>query len=143
MADPTRAPASVTVQRRIEWSDTDASGFYHNTAAFRLMEAAESVLLSRLGLVEEIYGHLPRVRIEADFRRLLRFNDVVDVRLAVQSIGRSSLTYAFSIERGGEICVEGMIVAVLVDPEGRPARWAVAQRALLGRGGPQRPESIG
>ncbi len=131
------------MQRRIEWSDTDASGFYHNTAAFRLMEAAESVLLSRLGLVEEIYGHLPRVRIEADFRRLLRFNDVVDVKLAVRSIGRSSLTYAFSIERDGEVCVEGTTVAVLVDPEGRPARWPATQRALLGRAGPQRPESIG
>jgi YbgC/YbaW family acyl-CoA thioester hydrolase len=131
------------VQRRIEWSDTDASGFYHNTAAFRLMESAESVLLSRLGLVEEIYGHLPRVRIEADFRRVLRFNDVVDVKLAVRSVGRSSLTYAFSIERDAEVCVEGSIVTVLVDPEGRPARWPAAHRALLARAGPQRPESIG
>jgi len=143
VADPTSAPASVTVQRRIEWSDTDASGFYHNTAAFRLMESAESVLLSRLGLVEEIYGHLPRVRIEADFRRVLRFNDVVDVRIAVQGIGRSSLTYAFSIERDGRTCVEGTVVTVLVDPSGRPLRWTDAHRALLGRAGPQRPESIG
>jgi YbgC/YbaW family acyl-CoA thioester hydrolase len=131
------------VQRRIEWSDTDASGFYHNTAAFRLMEAAESVLLSRLGLLEEIYGHLPRVRIEADFRRLLRFHDVVDVQLSVQGVGRSSLTYAFAIARDGKVCVEGTVVAVLVDGEGRPARWTAGHRALLGRAGPQRPESIG
>src|SRR6266508_4617798 len=28
------SPASIVVQRRIEWPDTDASGMYHNTAAF-------------------------------------------------------------------------------------------------------------
>jgi hypothetical protein len=49
-------PASVRIQRRIEWSDTDASGAYHNTAAFRLMEAAETTLVERLGLVGDIYA---------------------------------------------------------------------------------------
>ena len=30
--------ASIRIQRRIEWSDTDASGHWHNTAAFRMIE---------------------------------------------------------------------------------------------------------
>ena len=65
------SPASIVVQRRIEWSDTDASGNYHNSAAFRLIENAETALLDRLGFLHEIYGRLPRVRISADFVRPL------------------------------------------------------------------------
>src|SRR5262245_40158851 len=34
-------PASLRIQRRIEWTDTDASGAWHNSAAFNLMESAE------------------------------------------------------------------------------------------------------
>src|SRR6266542_2123060 len=64
-----RGPASIRLQRRIEWWDTDASGNYHNTAAFRLLESAETLLLGRLGLLHDVYGRLPRARLEADFRR--------------------------------------------------------------------------
>src|SRR5436309_11132513 len=86
-------PARIMVQRRIEWWDTDASGVYHNTAAFRLLETAETLLLSRLGILHDVYHRLPRARIEADFRAPLRFHDLVDVALEVQAIGRSSITY--------------------------------------------------
>ena len=46
-------PASILVQRRIEWSDTDASGAYHNSAAFSFIEVAEAALLDRLGMLAE------------------------------------------------------------------------------------------
>jgi hypothetical protein len=49
-------PASITIQRRIEWSDTDASGHWHNVAAFRMLEWAETALLDRLGLVDNVYA---------------------------------------------------------------------------------------
>src|SRR5690348_15426547 len=88
-----RRPARIMVQRRIEWWDTDASGVYHNTAASRLLETAETLLLSRLGILHDIYHRLPRARLEADFRAPLRFHDLVDVGLEVQGLGRSSITY--------------------------------------------------
>src|SRR5213079_2138396 len=80
-------PASIRIQRRIDWSDTDASGAYHNTAAFRLMEAAETSLVDRLGFLEDVYGRHPRVRLEADFLRPLFFRDLVDVTLRVTDVG--------------------------------------------------------
>ena len=43
--------ASIVMERRIEWPDTDASGFYHNSAVVRLLETAETLLLDRLGFV--------------------------------------------------------------------------------------------
>src|SRR5437773_3581278 len=91
------SPASIVVQRRIEWPDTDASGMYHNTAAFRFIEVAETALLDRLGFVHQIYGRHPRVHIEADFLKPLRFRDLVDIHLTVSRVGRSSITYAFEM----------------------------------------------
>jgi len=87
-----RRPASIRLQRRIEWWDTDASGNYHNTAAFRLLESAETLLLGRIGLLHDVYGRLPRARLEADFRAPLGFHDLVDVDLEVVSVGGSSIT---------------------------------------------------
>ncbi len=135
--------ASIKIQRRIEWSDTDASGYYHNTAAFRFLEAAETALLERIGLIRGVYGWLPRVRIEATFRRALRFRDLVDVRLAVAAVGTTSVTYAFAITLGGELCVDGSAVAVLLTPDRQPKPWPDEQRRLLLTAGPQPPELLG
>src|SRR5438034_1550598 len=120
------SPASIVVQRRIEWPDTDASGMYHNTAAFRFIEVAETTLLDRLGFVHEIYGRHPRVHIEADFLRPLRFRDMVDIDLAVEAVGRTSVTYRFEMRSENRTAVRGRAVRSeerRVGKEGR-TRWA-------------------
>src|SRR6266516_1196740 len=94
--------ASIMVQRRIEWPDTDASGSYHNTAAFRFIEVAETALLERLGFLHEIYGRHPRAHLEADFLRPLRFRDLVEVHLQVADVERTSLHYEFQMRSAGE-----------------------------------------
>jgi 2-aminobenzoate-CoA ligase len=136
-------PASITVQRRIEWSDTDASGYHHNTAAFRLVEVAETALFDRLGLLEGIYGRVPRVHIEADFKKSLRHRDLLDVTLRVTRIGRSSIAYAVRMEHEGEVAVECRVVAVLLDGSTRePEPWPPTARYRLLTAGPQRPELL-
>ena len=136
-------PASIVVERRIEWSDTDASGHYHNTAAFRLLETAETLLLARLGLLDDVYGRLPRVHVAADFLALLRFHDLVAVSLEVADLGHTSITYAFDIRRGAEVAVRGRAVAVLVDRDARrPQPWEDRHRDLLLSGGPQAAERL-
>ena len=139
----TSARASIRVQRRIEWSDTDASGAYHNSAVFAFMEAAEAALLERLGLVEEIYGRHPRVRIEADFLRPLWFRDLVDVTLSVAEVGRTSVAYDVEMARAGDPCVRGRLVAVLLDRiGGTPVPWSDEHRRMLLGSGPQAPELL-
>lgn len=137
------ATAAIVVQRRIEWSDTDASGNYHNTAAFRLIEVAETALLERLGMLDDVYGRLPRAHVEADFLAPLVFRDLVDVHLRVAAVGRTSITYAFEMTRDGELAVRGRAVAVLVsEARGRPVSWPDAYRRLLLSAGPQAPERL-
>lgn len=137
------AHAEIIVQRRIEWTDTDASGYYHNSVAFRLFEAAETVLLERLGLLDEVYGRLPRVHLEADYKKLLSFSDVVEIRAAVAAVGQSSITYDFTVERAGELYVTGRGVAVLVDKAGGVKdTWPQEWRALFLTAGPQEAQRL-
>jgi YbgC/YbaW family acyl-CoA thioester hydrolase len=139
----TASPASIVVQRRIEWSDTDASGAYHNTAIARFMEAAETALLDRLGFLEDVYGRLPRVHLEIDFMRPLWHRDLVDIELAVAAVGRTSITYDVEVRRDGETCARGRSVAVLLDRAGgTPVPWPEPYRRLLETAGPQQPERL-
>lgn len=136
------APARIMVQRRIEWPDTDASGFYHNTAAFRFIEVAETALLERLGILADVYGRLPRVHVEADFSARLGFRDVVDIELWVEGVGTSSVDYRFEIRRGSEVAVRGTAVAVLLDDDGAPTQWPQKFRDKLLSAGEQPPERL-
>jgi acyl-CoA thioester hydrolase len=141
--EATGSPASIVVQRRIEWPDTDASGMYHNTAAFRFIEVAETALLDRLGFVHDVYGRHPRVHIEADFLAPLRFRDLVDIELRVGAVGRTSVTYDFEMRSGNRVAVRGRAVAVLLTKAGgEPEPWRDEHRRLLLTAGPQRAERL-
>lgn len=135
-------PASLRIRRRIEWSDTDASGHWHNTTAFRMVEWAETALLERLGILDDVYAFLPRARIEADFHRPLEFRDLVDATITVVDVGTTSLTYDFTIDRAGERCVTMRVVTVLIDESRGKREWPEAHRKLLSEAGPQAPELL-
>jgi acyl-CoA thioester hydrolase len=136
-------PASIRIQRRIEWPDTDASGNYHNTAAFRFIEMAETALLERLGFLHVIYDRLPRAHVEADFELPLRFRDLVDIELTVANVGRTSMTYRFEMRSGDAVAVRGTASVVLLDePRGRPVPWPEEYRVRLATAGPQAPELL-
>jgi acyl-CoA thioesterase FadM len=133
--------ASILIQRRIEWSDTDASGVYHNTAAFRMIEWAESALLDSLGILD-VYTRLPRVHVSADFKAPLRHRDLIDVDLRVVDVGRSSVTYEAEFRKDGELCVTVNFVAALLGENRRPQRWPEASRKLLLTAGRQPSELL-
>lgn len=124
--------ASVVIERRIEWMDTDAAGQHHNTAIMRLVESAEAALHMRLGIVNDTFGRTPRVRAETNFRGRLRFNDLVRVGLWVADIGRTSLRYGFTVHHGADLVADGSLVIVSFDVESEtPVEWPADQRAAL------------
>jgi acyl-CoA thioester hydrolase len=105
---------------RVAWVDTDAGGRIHFTAAFRYAERAETGLMRELGLVDQLVDY-PRRRVEADFRAVLRFEDEVSVAIRPDRIGTTSITWAWEISRGDDVCVEGRHTVVHVGADGRPA----------------------
>src|SRR4051812_13191253 len=132
-------PARVVLRRRIEWMDTDAAGIYHWTTVFRLAEAAEAALHTALGVADFTFGATPRVSVAATFSRSLRFNDPVDVELAVRALGRTSVEYALRIAAEGATAAEGTVKTVLIDRQsGRATPWPDHVRAALAGAGLQR-----
>jgi acyl-CoA thioester hydrolase len=120
-------------QARVAWVDTDAGGRIHFTAAFRWAELAETALIRRLGLLDEGWGDYPRRRVEAEYLKVLRFEDELEIRLRVENVGRTSVTYAWTITKDGEPHVKGRHTVVHVDPEGGPEPLPDAVRAALDR----------
>ncbi|HXF98557.1 MAG TPA: thioesterase family protein [Gaiellaceae bacterium] len=115
---------------RVAWVDTDAGGRIHFSNAFRWAEAAETSLMRRLGLLAE-WGDYPRRHAEAEFLKVLRFDDEIEVRLRVERVGRTSITYGWTISKDGEVHVRGRHTAVNVDREGRPEPLPERVRAAL------------
>jgi YbgC/YbaW family acyl-CoA thioester hydrolase len=115
---------------RVAWVDTDAGGRIHFTAAFRWAEAAETSLMRRLGVLEA-WGDYPRRHVEAEYLRVLRFEDEFELRLRVDGVGRTSITYGWEIVRDGEICIRGNHTVVRVDRSGRAEPLPEALRAQL------------
>jgi YbgC/YbaW family acyl-CoA thioester hydrolase len=119
-------PATFRTSRVVEFGDTDMAGIVHFTRFFSWMESAEQAFLRSLGLsvAMEWEGDkigFPRVSAACDFLRPVRFEDVLDVVVTVQKIGRASVTYGFEFFKGDEAVASGRIAAVCcrVGP-GRP-----------------------
>ncbi|MER5733627.1 thioesterase family protein [Streptomyces sp. NPDC002138] len=134
---------SVVIERRVEWPDTDAAGHYHHATVVRWVEAAEAVLLRRLGL-SHLFGSTPRVRFEADYRARLWFGEAVRTELRVTKVGTSSLRYAFTVhgEEGAEAATGRMVIAHSAARATGAAPWPAEVREVLTKAGPQAPELI-
>ncbi|EMB13356.1 acyl-CoA thioesterase [Rhodopirellula europaea] len=115
-----RAPVYQT-QRRVEFRDTDAAGIVHFSAFFPMMEAAEHEFLRSVGIPvmphHESEERLtwPRVAASCDFHGPARFEDILQIDLHVDRIGRSSISYRFELTCEGRRIATGKITAVCCD----------------------------
>jgi YbgC/YbaW family acyl-CoA thioester hydrolase len=110
--------AAFRTTRRVEFSDTDMAGIVHFARFFCFMEAAEHAYLRKCGLsvIGQWHGQaitFPRVHATCDYLRPARFEDVLDIDVMLEHIGRTSLRWGFTFHKGGEVIARGQIVTVL------------------------------
>jgi YbgC/YbaW family acyl-CoA thioester hydrolase len=105
---------------RVAWIDTDAGGRIHFSNAFRWAEAAEVGLIRNVLSVEE-WADFPRKHVQAEFLEVLRFDDEIEVRIRVDRLGTTSITYAWTISKDGVPHVLGGHTVVHVGADGRPS----------------------
>ena len=103
--------------RRIEFGDTDMAGIVHFANFFRFMEAAECDFLRSRGLSVKMDWQgqaigFPRVSASCDYVKPARFEEVLDVAVRIDRIGKKSVTYAFEFSRGGELIANGKVTSV-------------------------------
>jgi acyl-CoA thioesterase FadM len=77
------------------------------------------------------WGDYPRRHVEADFHRVLVFEDEIEVRIWADHVGETSIRWRFEITRDGERCVDGSMVVVHVDADARAAPLPEALRKGL------------
>lgn len=110
-------PERFVTSRRVQFHQTDAAGIIHFSAFVTWMEEAEHELLRQCGLSvlsRDEHGPVswPRVGLECEFLRPVRFEDAVDVEVCVARLGRTSATYRFTFRHAGEVLARGAMTSV-------------------------------
>ena len=123
---------SITIQRRVQWMDTDAAGIWHHSVVLRWVEEAEAELHRALGIIDLTFGATPRVRTEFEFPSSVRFDDVVDITLNVSHLGTTSVTYEIDVSSGERPVANGRMVVVFIDrATGEKRPWPDSVRDSL------------
>jgi 4-hydroxybenzoyl-CoA thioesterase/acyl-CoA thioester hydrolase len=111
-------------RRMVEFRDTDAAGIAHFSVFFPWMEAAEHEMLRSIGIAvlpPDAHGPegvtWPRVSVKCDYHSAVRFEDWLEIDVAVERLGRSSVSYAIEFSRqtdSGEVdrIASGTVVTV-------------------------------
>src|SRR5262245_6146765 len=110
-------PDAFHTTRRVDFVDTDMAGIVHFSNFFRFTESAEQEFLHALGLGVSLTWEgqpmgFPRVSAACSYLKPARFEDVLDIAVKIQTIGRKSVTYAFEFSRNGEPIARGEVSSV-------------------------------
>ena len=106
------------------------AGLMHYSNFFRFMETAEHAFFRSLGfsvIMKELPQPpigWPRVHAECDYKRPLRFEDEVEVRLAVKEKRSKTISYQFRFRKVGETedAARGLVTVVCVTWGPQPVR---------------------
>ncbi|HLY31330.1 MAG TPA: thioesterase family protein [Ktedonobacterales bacterium] len=140
---PDTPQASVRI--RVPFVDVDSSQRIHFTAFFRYIEVAEHELMRAIGMPysSALFEYaFPRVHLECDFKRAIRYDDQLDITARIERVGDSSWTVAFTGNRvessdqtgSGAVVATGRMTIVSMDPATERAAPIPdrLRRALLG-----------
>ncbi len=121
------------------WADNDSYGHVNNVVYYQWFDSAVNAWLVDQGLLDIVHGDPIALVVETrcTYARSLAFPGEVEVGLAVEHIGNSSMRYRIGIFAAGvqEAAAEGHFVHVLVDRSTRrpvplPDRWRRALEAI-------------
>ena len=114
-------PWKFRIEERVRWGDVDAARIIFYGAYIRFFEIAETELFRAVNLqygvmFDELDIWLPRARLECDFRRAARLDDLLEVSVFVGQIGVKSIRLNFEVGRKGEdeLVAEAHFVLVAV-----------------------------
>jgi acyl-CoA thioester hydrolase len=121
------------------WADNDAYGHVNNVVYYQWFDSAVNAWLVSEGLLDIVAGDPIALVVETrcTYWEPLAFPAEVEVGLAIEHLGRSSMRYRIGIFAlgGREAAAEGHFVHVMVDrgsrrPVAIPDRWRRALEAI-------------
>lgn len=119
----------------VRFRDCDPLGHANNAVYLTFLEQARLAHWRSLwdfGSRKDVPGVI-LARAEIDFRRQVRYGDVLDVRIGLAAIGRTSFTYEYEIvDPAGSLAATAKTVLVMFDyAANRPVPIPEEIRALL------------
>lgn len=126
---------------RVYFEDTDFAGFVYHANYLKFCERGRSDFIRLLGIHHQDLANPERGegsvfvvrRVEIDYLRPAKLDDVLEVVTRCEAIGGASLTLAQEVRRGGVVVVRAKVVVVLISTEGKPQRLGQLVRGALER----------
>ena len=120
------------------WSDNDPYGHLNNVAYYAFFDAAVNAMLIEANLLDPASSPVVGLVVESGcrFHSSLSFPDPVEIGVAVEHLGRSSVRYRLAAFKAGapQASAEGHYTHVYVErATGRPTAIPAAHRRLLER----------
>ena len=127
MQSPDRPRISIEV--RVMYFDTDASGVVHNIAYLRFVETARTLLALRMGMsfqeIAQTKIHPIVVRTEIDYRKPAFLGDTISVNGRITESSGVRFWVDFELVRASDDCLLvtcRQVLALIRMPGGRPVR---------------------
>ena len=126
---------------RVYFEDTDFSGVVYHANFLKFCERGRTDFIRLLGIHHQSLANPeagdPSVfvvrRIEIDYLKPGRLDDVLEVVTRCAEIGGASLTLAQEVRRGEAVLARAKVVVVLVSSSGKPQRIGAIIRGALER----------
>jgi acyl-CoA thioester hydrolase len=133
---PDRADYRYALDIPTRWQDNDMHGHVNNVEYYSFFDTVVTVwLVNEAKLDVRTSGVLGLcVESQCDFRAAISFPDVIDARMRVGKLGRSSVRYEVALFNGDDCAATGRFVHVYVDrATRRPVEIPQGFRAALAR----------
>jgi acyl-CoA thioester hydrolase len=125
---------------RVYFEDTDAGGVVYHASYIRFCERGRTDFLRLLGntargLIDGSDSREPAAfvvrRMNCDFLRPGRMDDLLEVETRVKALGGASVTLLQVVTSNGRTIFEAEVTVVLVSMSGKPLRLSEAVRAAF------------
>jgi len=134
--------AETWFEHRVSYGETDAMGYLYYGEYMHIFERARGELIRSLGKsyadIERQGVMLPVREAQCRYRRPARYDDVLQVHIAIGDVGRASVSFVYAVYDAERktLHAEGMTQhACAAMPGGQPVRMPDWLKALLCAGG--------
>ena len=126
---------------RVYFEDTDFAGLVYHANFLKFCERGRSDFIRLLGIHHQDLANPEKGeasvfvvrRIEMDYLKPARLDDVLEVVTRCGEMGAASLTLLQEVRRDGIVLVRAKVVVVLVSEAGKPQRLGQLVRGALER----------
>lgn len=121
---------------RVYYEDVDLAGIVYHANYLKFAERARSEMVRGAGIDQAAMRAEGLVfavtRIEADYLRPARYDDVLEVATGVATVGRARFVMEQEVRRGAEAVFRAVVTVACMDLAGRPRRLPGAVARMAG-----------